>query len=267
MTGITDIDLWRMVVAYAYPIAVGLIVWRMHIPRENDILFGSIRMTIQLIVAGYILVWLFDQDAIWLVFVVIAVMEVFAVFTAFRRSNVTLTPGLRRIMSIALPVGTLISLTYFLLVVVGHGAWRDPRYVVPLAGMIIGNAMTGITLGVNRMVDGMHTERAAIESALMLGATPRVAARRVVRNAFDAAIMPTINSMATIGIVFLPGLMTGQILSGTGPLTAIKYQIAIMLAILGSVAFSVLLFVELAHNQFFNADAQLVDPEPANDTR
>ncbi|SET78325.1 TIGR00245 family protein [Natronincola peptidivorans] len=118
--------------------------------------------------------------------------------------------------------------------------------------------MTGISLGVTRLVDGMYSERHLIESALMLGAKPKMAAKQIVDNAFDAAILPSINSMVGMGIVFLPGMMTGQILSGVSPVTAIEYQIAIMLGILGSVALTVILFVQLGYKTFFNDESQLM---------
>jgi putative ABC transport system permease protein len=170
-----------------------------------------------------------------------------------------LSAEMKRLIAIAIPAGTLLSLAFFLVGVVGGDAWRDPQYVIPLAGMIVGNAMTGVSLGVVRLMDGVTTQRASIETALMLGATPKVATRQIVRKAFDAALLPTINSMVGIGIVSLPGMMTGQILAGTSPLIAIRYQIAIMLGIMGSVAFSVLILVEWGYRTFFNADAQLVD--------
>jgi putative ABC transport system permease protein len=91
----------------------------------------------------------------------------------------------------------------------------------------------------------------------MLGASPQMAAKSVVDNAFDSAILPTINSMVGMGIVFLPGMMTGQILSGVSPLTAIEYQIAIMLGIVGSVALTVILFVYWGSKTFFNQQQQL----------
>ena len=91
----------------------------------------------------------------------------------------------------------------------------------------------------------------------MLGATPKMAAKQIVDNAFDSAILPTINSMVGMGIVFLPGMMTGQILSGTSPVTAINYQIAIMLGVLGSVSLTVILFVQLGYKTFFNDQDQL----------
>jgi putative ABC transport system permease protein len=153
--------------------------------------------------------------------------------------------------------GTMASLLYFILVVIRLVPWFEPRYFIPIAGMIIGNSMTGISLGVSRLVDGMQTQKQLVEAALMLGATPKTAAKPIVNSAFDSAIIPTVNSMVGMGIVFLPGMMTGQILSGVSPVTAIEYQIAIMLGIVGSVALTVILFVELGYQTFFNREQQL----------
>jgi putative ABC transport system permease protein len=267
MSGVLDISLTQMVLAFAYVAAVIAIVRIMGIPRELQIVIASLRITVQLIAAGYVLTWLFDNDSVWLILLVLAGMETFAVYNGIKRTNLALSPAIKRIIAIAIPAGTLVSLGFFLVGVVGSDAWRDARYVVPLAGMIIGNAMTGVTLAVIQVVDGVRTQRAAIETALMLGATPRMATRSIVRGAVDSAILPTINSMIGIGIVFLPGMMTGQILSGTSPLIAIEYQIAIMLAILGSVAFSVLIFVEWGYRTFFNAEAQLVLPATGGNAR
>ncbi|HWV23673.1 MAG TPA: iron export ABC transporter permease subunit FetB [Thermomicrobiales bacterium] len=271
MNHILDISILQMALAFTYAVVLIVIVRLMGIPRELQIVVSSLRMTIQLVIAGYVLIFLFDQDSFWLILLVLAGMETFAVYNAIKRANMRLSLEMRQIIAIALPIGTLASLAFFLVVVVGGDAWRDPRYVIPLAGMIVGNAMTGVTLAVIRLVDGVRSHRGEIESALMLGATPRVATREIVRSAFDSAILPTINSMVGMGIVILPGMMTGQILSGTSPLIAIKYQIAIMLGIMGSVSFSVLILVEWGYRTFFNADVQLVvpavDPQPKRKQR
>jgi putative ABC transport system permease protein len=259
MNGIIDISILQMALAFIYVAAVVIIVRRMGIPREIQIVIASLRMTVQLVIAGYVLIYVFDNSSIWLILLILAGMETFAVYNAIRRVNMPVSPAIRRIIAVAIPVGTLVSLSFFLVVVVGGDSWQDPRYVIPLAGMIIGNAMTGVSLAVNRLVDGIRTQRASIETALMLGASPKMATHPIVRKAFDAAILPTINSMVGMGIVILPGMMTGQILSGTSPLIAIKYQIAIMLGILGSVSFAVLIFVEWGYRTFFNNEAQLVE--------
>jgi putative ABC transport system permease protein len=154
-------------------------------------------------------------------------------------------------------IGTLACLAYFLLVVVRISPWYEPRYFIPIAGMLVGNSMTGISLGVKSLLEGMTVQRALVEEALILGATPQDALKSIVNSTFDAAILPTVHSMVGMGIVFLPGMMTGQILSGTSPTTAIAYQIAIMLGILGAVALTVFIMLNWGCRTFFNREHQL----------
>lgn len=146
---------------------------------------------------------------------------------------------------------------YFLFIVIRITPWYNPRYFIPITGMLIGNSMTGISLGVSRLISGINSNKNLVESALMLGASPKLAVKEIVDDAFDAAVLPTINSMLGMGIVFLPGMMTGQILAGLSPISAIKYQITIMLGILGSVSLTVVIFINLGYKTFFNKDSQL----------
>ncbi len=265
--GIVDIELLQLIAAYAYVIVLLAIVRIMGIKREKIIVASTIRMTLQLIIAGYVLIYLFNHPSFWFLILLFFLMEGFAINNTFNRVKVPLNKELKIITAYSLIGGTTLSLMYFLLVVIGSDTWNDPRYFIPIAGMLIGNSMTGISLGINRLIDSMRTERDRVEGALMLGATPKMASKDIVNKAFDASILPTINSMLGMGIVFLPGMMTGQILSGTSPLIAIKYQIAIMLGILGSVAFTVLIFVHKAYKVFFNKEAQLVLPDETEEKR
>ncbi|KJS22237.1 MAG: membrane protein [Clostridiaceae bacterium BRH_c20a] len=258
MNGVIDLQLWQMAAAYLFIVILLFIVRARGISREREILVSTIRMTIQLILTGYILVFLFENINPLYTISVIAIMEAFAIYNIFTRTKVKLSRPLKNIIAFSMLFGTLSSLMFFLLVVINISPWYDPRYYIPIAGMLIGNSMTGISLGVNRLVDGMISQRHLVESALMLGATPKMAAKDYVNNAFDAAILPTVNSMVGMGIVFLPGMMTGQILSGISPITAIEYQIAIMLGIVGSVALTVILFVQLGYKTFFNEHSQLI---------
>lgn len=258
MDGVMDLQLWQMAASYIFILILLFIVRARGISREKEILISTIRMTIQLILTGYILVYLFNNINPLYTILVIVVMEIFAIHNIFKRARSKLSKSLKKIIAVSMLFGTLSSLLYFLLVVVNISPWYDPRYFIPIAGMLIGNSMTGISLGVTRLVDGMNSQRHLVESALMLGATPKMASKEIVDTAFDSAILPTINSMLGMGIVFLPGMMTGQILSGTSPVTAIEYQIAIMLGILGSVALTVILFVQLGYKTFFNNESQLI---------
>lgn len=258
MNGAVNLNIWQLVAAYVFVIILILIVRMRGIAREKQILLSTVRMTVQLVLVGYLLVYLFDNINPFFTIGVVIIMEVFAVYNIFKRTKYRLSKRLKRAVAISMTIGTLSCLFYFLLVVLRVNPWYNPRYFIPIAGMIIGNSMTGVSVGVNQLVDGMQTKKHLVESALMLGASPKIAAKGIVNSAFDSAILPTINSMLGMGIIFLPGMMTGQILSGTSPLTAIEYQIAIMLSILGSVALTVVIFVQLGYKSFFNSEDQLI---------
>lgn len=258
MSHILHLEIWQLATAYVFILLLLLLVrWR-RISREKEILISSIRMTIQLVLVGFILTYVFAHPNPWISMLAVALMETFAIWNIYRRVKTKLSRRLKKIIALSMAVGTLVSLLYFDFIVIHFAPWFNPRYFIPIGGMVIGNSMTGITLGVNSLVQGMKTQRHTVESALMLGATPKVACKRIVDHAFDSAILPTINSMVGMGIVFLPGMMTGQILSGTAPLTAIEYQIAIMLGIAGAVSLSVILFVQLGYKSFFNEHSQLL---------
>jgi putative ABC transport system permease protein len=257
MNSIIDLQLWQIIAAYIFVLILMIIVRLKGIPREKEIIISSIRMTLQLILTGYILVYVFNTPSPFLTILILTAMEMFSIYNIIKRTKKKLSKKLKQIIALSMISGTVSCLLFFLFVVVRISPWYNPQYFIPIAGMLIGNSMTGISLGVNRLVDSMEKQKDLVEGALMLGATPEMASKHIVDDAFDSAILPTINSMVGMGIVFLPGMMTGQILSGTSPVTAIEYQIAIMLGILGSVALTVVLFVQLGYKTFFNEDSQL----------
>jgi len=257
MNDVIDLTMLQVGLAYIFVLIVLAVVRFRGIGREKEIVLSSLRMTLQLVLIGYVLVYLFAHPSPYLTGLIIVVMEAFAIHTVFRKFRNTLTNPLRKVVAFAMCFGTLTSIMYFLLVVVRVTPWYEPRYFVPIAGMIIGNSMTGISLGLKSLLDGMTARKHLVEEALVLGATPRAATREIINQAFDSAIMPTINAMLGMGIVFLPGMMTGQILSGTVPTTAIAYQIAIMLGILGAVALTIIIMLQLGYRTFFNKQDQL----------
>lgn len=257
MKGIIDLTVGQVALAYVFVIIVLVIVRARGIKREKEIIISSIRMTLQLVLVGYLLVYIFDNPNAFISIGIIVLMEAFAVYTVFKKFKKQLSKELKLVIALSMGIGTLFCLIYFLLVVVRISPWYDPQYFIPIAGMIIGNSMTGISLGVKFLLEGMTVQRMTVEEALILGATPQDASKSIMNSAFDAAILPTINSMVGMGIVFLPGMMTGQILSGTAPTTAIAYQIAIMLGILGAVALTVFIMLNWGYRTFFNKEYQL----------
>ncbi|MDQ0194823.1 ABC transporter permease [Paenibacillus wynnii] len=257
MNGTIDLLFWQLFAAYLFVLILVVIVRIRGIPREKEIFIASIRMTLQLILVGYLLVYVFKYTHPVYTLLLVATMLAFSIRTIIKRAKGNLSYAMKRIIAFSMTSGILVSLIFFIFIVLQLEPWYEPRYVIPIAGMIVGNSMTGIALGVNSLIEGMHIQKDKVEAALMLGAKPKAAARNIVNQAFDSAMLPTINSMVGMGIVFLPGMMTGQILSGTSPIVAVEYQIAIMLGIVGSVSLSVILFVQLGYRTFFNHRSQL----------
>lgn len=255
--GVIEIELWRLAAAYLFVFfLIAVVKWK-GIKREKLIILATIRMTIQLSLVGYVLSYIFERPNPFITLTVILCMIVFAVYTIYQQVE-GINRKLKWIIVISMFTGPLAALFYFQLVVIHLQPWYDPRYFITIGGMIIGGAMTGMTLAIKRLVEGMKTERRYVEAALMLGATPEKSMKPIVNSAFDSAILPTVNSMLGMGIIFLPGMMTGQILSGTSPLLSIQYQIVILLGILGGVSISTFLFLQLAKKAFFNENKQLM---------
>ncbi|PRO66173.1 ABC transporter permease [Alkalicoccus urumqiensis] len=255
---IMDLAFWQVGAAYVFVLILVWIVRVKGIRREKEIFIGTTRMTLQLILVGYILMFLFEQANPFLTIGTVILMQTFAVYNIYQRTKLPLTTALKKVIALSMSAGIAFSIIFFMFLVLNLDPWYDPRYFIPIAGMIIGNSMTGITLGVNNLVVGMRDNQDQIEGALMLGASPKEASKMVSDQAFDAAMLPTINAMVGMGIVFLPGMMTGQIIGGASPITAVEYQIAIMLGIVGSVSLSVLLFLQYGYRSYFNEQAQLI---------
>lgn len=259
MEDIIKISISQLALAYIFVAILFFVLKSRGIKKEWELLIATIRMTIQLVLAGFILTFIFDKPSPLLTIGIFLVMELFAIATVlgkFRKDS--LPKGMKKVVASSLFIGTSISLLFFLFIVIGVSPWFNPRYFIPIAGMVVGNAMTGVALALRLLLNGMNDRRDLVEEVLVLGGTKREASSDVVNSAFEAAIMPTITSMMSTGIVILPGMMTGQILAGASPMTAILYQIVAMLAILGSVSISVILILELGYRLYFNKDSQLL---------
>ncbi|MDW7730365.1 MAG: iron export ABC transporter permease subunit FetB [Bacillota bacterium] len=257
MDGIIEIGPFRLLAAYAFLVLLLFLVRKQGIGKEKEIIISTLRMTIQLIIMGYVLVYIFEQSYFYVTLLVFAVMLFFAIRNIFARIKTPVTKKLRRVIILSMITGTVVTTFYFLLLVLSSDPWYEARYFIPIAGMIIGNSMTGVALGVERLIGDIKAKKQLIEGALMLGATPKDATLEITRDVFTSAIMPTINSMVGMGIIFIPGMMTGQILAGASPLVAIEYQIAIMLGILGSVSITLFMLTRLGYLTFFNRWSQL----------
>lgn len=201
---------------------------------HRSLLIAAIRMTVQLALVGLVLTFLFAVvSPLWtglaaLGMILFAGLEITQ--RQERRFSGWWSYGLG---TSCMMISSVVVTVFSLLTALQPRPWYDPHYAIPLLGMILGNCMTGIALGLHTLTTNLVSRRASVEAQLMLGATRWDAASPVTREALRSALMPTINSMSATGLVSLPGMMTGQILGGVPPGEAVKYQILVMFLIAG----------------------------------
>jgi putative ABC transport system permease protein len=212
-------------------VAVGLSVWR-RLGLGATMLWACGRALVQLLLVGYLLVALFDDSTPgWLAWLWVVAMVLFAGFTVRRRAPEV--PGSFGLALAATGASSVLSLG----VVFGMGIYpAEPRAIVPIAGMMVGNSIAGTVVASRRVIGELSDNRAEVEARLALGQPWPEASRRFVRSAMRTALTAQIESTKAVGLVFLPGAMTGLILAGVDPVDAVLVQAAIMFLILGCVA-------------------------------
>jgi putative ABC transport system permease protein len=249
-TSIINLSLWDLVTVYSLLLmSIGL-AHLLKAGQSKDLFWSGLRMFVQLLVVGYVLHLIFALETPLPVLLILIVMIGFAVQTIGARVK-TKMPHFYRVVGTAILFGCGGMTFFFCSLVIGLEPWYDPRYLIPLAGMIIGNSMTGASLAVERLAAEFRERRDEIETGLCLGGSIQTVSETAVSSAFRAALIPSVNAMAAMGLVFLPGMMTGQILSGTEPLIAVKYQIAIMCVITGSVSLTTFFILKLGYRAYF----------------
>jgi putative ABC transport system permease protein len=234
-------------------LAMAALSWRMQLGLTGSLLIAAVRTVVQLLLIGLVLKTLFEHvDLLWvagisLVMLLAAGREVMARqqrrFTGWWGFG--MGTGAMFISSFAI---TVLALT----TIIGTDPWFTPQYAVPLLGMLLGNTMSGVALALDRLTAAAWQQRAAIEQRLMLGASRVEAIAQIRREAMRSGMMPIINSMAAAGLVSLPGMMTGQILAGSPPMEAVKYQILIMFLISAGTGFGVTAALWLASKRLFD---------------
>lgn len=236
-------------------LAIGLSAWQ-QLGLEWTFALATLRTIVQLIVVGYVLAIVFALNNPWPVLAIIGVMIGIAALVARNRISRKL-PHLLPIVGGSILISTVFTLTYTNLLVLRLDPWYQPQYLVPLAGILLGNAMNAAALAGERLVSTLNHSQLEIETHLSLGATPRQATQTYRREAIKAGLIPTINSMMVVGVVTLPGIITGQLLGGVDPLNAALYQMLIMFILAITTLITTILLIEGIDRQFFTAAAQL----------
>ena len=223
---------------------------------ERDLLIGAVRTIVQLYLVGLILAAVFSAARWYWVVLILVVMATVATHAAVSRLAKPI-PGVYWIAATALMLSTAATLAYVIGMVIEPRPWWEPQYLIPIAGMILGNSMTSAALAGDRLQADLFSRRDEVEARLALGFSGPDAVQPLVRAALRAAMIPTVNGMITVGLVQLPGMMTGQILAGASPLTAIRYQIVVVFMMAVATALGSLLFVRLAVARYFTPAHQL----------
>jgi len=230
--GIVEISLQGLVYAFIPALAVLLVMWRWQAGAGTAV-YAMARMLVQLLAIGYVLIYIFESDNYWTIAGVLTIMIAVASWIAVRPLGASRRRSWPNSL-VAIGITSVLILAFVTQVVIGVEPWFSPRYVVPLGGMVITGAMNAVSLAAERF----QSETARDE--------PLLEARR---SAFKTALIPITNMLFAVGVVSLPGMMTGQILSGVSPLIAAKYQIVVMLMLFGVSGLSAAMFLQLERKQ------------------
>lgn len=218
---------------------------------EKDLAIGVLRAFVQLLTMGYLLKILFGLDSAVLVLGLYLVMTLFSVNIIHGRVKEKNIPYLK-------PTGLAVMFSYSLVtilvtkVVIGAQPWWDPQYFIPIGGMIAGNSMNSLALSLERFFSELKNRRDEIEMMLCHGADYKEATVDIFRDALRAGMIPAVNSLMGVGLVFLPGMMTGQILAGADPEEAVRYQIVVMFMLVASTALSSILVLLMVRKRCFS---------------
>lgn len=239
-------------------LAAAALTYVLHLDTTRTLLIAATRTVVQLLLIGLVLKTLFGYVHLaW-----VAALALIMILVAGR--EVTVRQSRRFAGLWGFGVGTLamflssITVTVItLVVIVGPTPWYTPQYAVPLLGMMLGNAMNGVSIGLDRLTQNAWDQRAVIEARLILGQAWDEAIGDIRRDSIRSGMIPIVNAMAAAGVVSLPGMMTGQILAGINPLEAVKYQIMIMFLITAGTIFGTVGAVWLGSRRLFDPHQRL----------
>jgi len=256
VSNVIVLNIWQFGSIYLLLLIVLAIMKKCNIGQSKLLVIASFRMTLQLILAGLVLTYIFKNPQPIFVLLYLAAMMTMSVHTVLSR-NKGINKRFKVIVTFSLVLTGLFVILFFILGVVGV-SFFNPQYTIPISGMIMGNAMTGVSLGLKTFNDSIKTQKLKIDTLINIGATPKSILIPFVNKSLETALLPTLNSMLGMGIISLPGMMTGQILSGTLPTTAILYQIAIMIAITTVTCLAVFNSLFWGYRTLYNSQNQML---------
>ena len=248
-----------IVLASSLIVIVLIVSWRLRLQLTSTLLMAAVRTVVQLSFIGLILAWIFAREQWYEVLLILTVMTLIAGSAArnrVKRSYKGLFVDTLMAVSISAVLVTIIAISLILRV----QPWYTPQFIIPILGLILGNSLTAISLTSNQLIEAFHEQQARIEMMLSISARPFEAVHEQIRAAIVNGMTPTLNSMLVVGIVSLPGMMTGQILAGADPTQAVRYQIVTMFLICVSSTLGCTISSLLIYRRFFNKNKQFILP-------
>ncbi|MEB6245630.1 ABC transporter permease [Staphylococcus xylosus] len=225
---------------------------KLHIIK--DLLVATLRAVVQLVILGYLLYFIFGVNQKWLLLIFVLIIIINASWNTISRAS----PVMHHVFWISF-MSIFVGVALPLVGVILTGAIQfKPNEVIPIAGMLGSNGLIAINLAYQNLDKEFVKEMSQIEAKLALGATPKLSSKATIRNSIKTAIVPTIDSVKTYGIVSIPGMMTGLILGGVAPLEAVKFQLMVVFIHTTATIMSALIATYLSYKQFFNHRDQLI---------
>ncbi|SJN38567.1 MULTISPECIES: iron export ABC transporter permease subunit FetB [Psychrobacter] len=240
-------------------IIVIILSCRLRLQLTQTLLIAAVRTIVQLSFIGLILAWIFAREQWYEVLVILTIMTLIAGSAAKNRVK-RHYKGLLADTLIAVSASGILVTAIAIVMILQVQPWYTPQFVIPILGLILGNSLTAISLTSNQLINAFHEQQGRIEMMLSLSARPFEAVHDPIRSAIINGMTPTLNSMLVVGIVSLPGMMTGQILAGADPTQAVRYQIVTMFLICVSSMLGCTISALLIYRRFFNKHKQLILP-------
>jgi putative ABC transport system permease protein len=237
-------------------LAITSVLLQLNIARQ--LIIAACRNVVQLLLIGYILKLIFNTNNLYLLSTIACIMLLVAGYEINARQKYPLKRWVGfKIGTSALFLSSFAMALLTLTVIVAPTPWYAPQYSIPLLGMLLGNTMNGISLGMDKLNQSLYQQKQIIEQRLMLGHSYQDAIKEIRIESVRTGMIPIVNSMAIAGLVSLPGMMTGQILSGTPPVEAVKYQILIFFLIASGTGFGIMTAVWMISKRMFDERQRL----------
>lgn len=256
-SNVMSVQIKQFLLIYLLLLVVLAIMKRGHVKQGRYMFLASMKMSVQLILSGLVLTYIIKNPRAIFTVIYLTIMIVYTIYRVLHE-NKDMNKRFKVVTGITITVSGLLVMIYFIRIVVGRSVF-DPQYAITISGMLMGNTMTGSSLAVKTFREALDGQSGRINALLCAGASPGKILRPFAGQALETALLPTLNRMMGMGIVSLPGMMTGQIIAGALPITAIMYQISVMIAICAAVSLSAYGILFLGAGTLFDKETQIIE--------